>query len=151
VTNSEPLRLAMRTALLAAAVVAAVYAPSALAQPKLTGEPDLARSDAALLQDEAKAASVFQQRLREQVSASGGLLIIEDRSGGSSSVTVVPTTTMWAIDCSDSGLNVTFGSGTADTDIGVSVQLTAAAISSEKCRKIAPAVGETVLALIKGQ
>lgn len=140
----------MRFLAAAAVLAAAALAFAAEAEPRLMGEPDQARSDKDLLQDEAKAVGVFQQRLRDQVGVSGGLFVIEDRSGGSTSVTVMPTTILWSVDCSDSGLNVTFGSGSAETDIGVTVQLTAAPISGDKCRKIAPAIGATVLALSKG-
>lgn len=62
----------------------------------------------------------------------------------------MPATVLWGIDCSDSGLAVTFGSGNADTDNGLSLQLTTAAISDDACTRIAPALGETVLAIIKG-
>jgi hypothetical protein len=141
----------MRVAAFAAALVVAGHMSAAGAEPRLTVEPDQTHSDTALLQDEAKAASVFQQRLRDQVSVTGGMLVIEDRGGGATSVTIVPATIAWAVDCSDSGLNVTFGSGSADTDIGVSIQLTAVPIPVEKCRKIAPAIGTAVLALTRGQ
>jgi hypothetical protein len=59
----------------------------ALAEPKLVVDPDLARSDVALLQDEAKATAELQHRLRDQVTNRDGLLVIIDRSGTSSGVT----------------------------------------------------------------
>jgi hypothetical protein len=122
----------------------------ALAEPKLVVDPDLARSDIALLQDEAKATAELQHRLRDQVTNRDGLLVIIDRSGTSSGVTVMPATVMWGLDCSDGGLAITFGSGSGDTDNGIVLQLTSAAISDEKCLHIAPAVGQTVLAITKG-
>jgi hypothetical protein len=62
----------------------------------------------------------------------------------------MPATVMWGLDCSDGGLAITFGSGSGDTDNGIVLQLTSAAISDEKCLHIAPAVGQTVLAITKG-
>jgi hypothetical protein len=122
----------------------------ALAEPKLVADPDLARSDTALLQDEAKATAELQHRLRDQVTNRDGLLVIIDRSGTSSGVTVMPATVMWGVDCSDGGLAITFGSGSGDTDNGIVLQLTSAAISDEKCLHIAPAVGQAMLAITKG-
>lgn len=121
------------------------------AQPRVTADPGLAASDAALLKDEAKAIAELQRRLKDQVSFRDGLLVIIDRSGGTSGVTVMPATVMWGIDCSDSGLAVTFGSGNGDTDNGIVLQLTSASISDDKCTRIAPAVGETLLAVTKGE
>jgi hypothetical protein len=128
----------------------ALVAPPALAEPKPVADPDLAKSDAALLQDDAKAAAEFQHRLRDQVHFRNGLLVIQDRTGTSSGVTVVPATMMWGVDCSDSGLAVTFGAGGGDTDNGIVLQLTTAAMSDDLCLKIAPAVGDTALAITKG-
>ena len=137
---------------LAAVVAGALFlaALPAAAQPKPPVDPGLAASDKALLQDESKAIAEFQRRLRSQVSFRNGLLIIIDRSGTTPGVTVMPATVMWGIDCSDSGLGVTFGTGNGDTDNGVSLQLTTAAISDDACTHIAPAIGETVAELIKG-
>jgi hypothetical protein len=129
--------------------LAGFYAP-AKAEPKAPIDPSLAASDATLVQDEAKATSEFQRRLRAQVSVRGGLLVIVDRSGTNSGVTVVPATIMWGVDCSDSGLAVTFGTGGGDTDNGIVLQLTSAAIGDDKCLKIAPAIGDAVLAITKG-
>jgi hypothetical protein len=122
----------------------------ALAEPKLVADPDLARSDTALLQDEAKAAAELQHRLRDQVTNRNGLLVIIDRSGTTSGVTVMPATIMWGVDCSEGGIAVTFGSGSGDTDNGIVLQLTSAAISDDKCTRLAPAVGEAMLAITKG-
>jgi hypothetical protein len=128
----------------------ALGAPFALAEPKPPADPDLTKSDAALLQDPAKASAEFQRRLRSQVTNSGGLLIIVDRSGTTSGVTVMPATVLWGLDCSDSGLMVTFGAGSGDTDNGIVLTLTSAAIPDDACMKIAPAVGETLLAITRG-
>ena len=133
-----------------AAASLSLAALPAFAQPKVTVDPSLAVSDAALLQEPAKAAAEFQRRLRDQVTYRDGLLVIIDKSGTAPGVTVMPATAMWGIDCSDSGLAITFGSGSGDTDNGVVLQLTSSAISDEKCRQIAPAVGETALAITKG-
>src|SRR5580704_10950248 len=105
----------------------------ALAEPKLVVDPDLARSDVALLQDEAKATAELQHRLRDQVTNRNGLLVIIDRSGTTSGVTVMPATVMWGIDCSDGGLAVSFGTGSSDTDNGVVLQLTTASVSDSEC------------------
>jgi hypothetical protein len=120
------------------------------AEPKPPVDPDLAKSDAKLLEDDGKATGEFQRRLRAQVAYRNGLLVIQDHSGGSSGVVVMPATVMWSVDCSDSGLTVTFGSGSGDTENGVDVQLTAAAVPVDKCQRIAPAIGDAVLALTKG-
>jgi hypothetical protein len=132
------------------AVLAIVAALPAMAEPKPPIDPGLAASDKALLQDEDKAATELQRRLRDQVTYRNGLIIIIDRSGLSSGVTVMPATAMWGVDCSESGLAVTFGTGSGDTDNGLVLQLTGAAISDDKCSRIAPAVGDTVLAITKG-
>jgi hypothetical protein len=136
--------------LAALAIAYPVAALPAMAQPKPPVDPGLAASDATLLQDEGKAIAELQRRLRRQVAYRNGLLVIVDRSGTTPGVTVMPATVMWGIDCSDGGLAVTFGTGSGDTDNGVSLQLTTAAISDDKCNRIAPAIGETVLALTKG-
>jgi len=125
-------------------------AAPAFAQPKPPTDPGLAASDTTLLQDEAKATAELQRRVRDQVHFRDGLLVIRDKSEANPGVTVMPATVMWGVDCSDSGLAVTFGAGSGDTDNGVVLQLTTVAISDDKCTRIAPAVGETVLAITKG-
>jgi hypothetical protein len=137
-------------ALLVGSVLVLAGQSSVRAEPKPPIDPDLAKSDARLLEDEGKATAEFQRRLRAQVAYRNGLLVIQDHSGGSSGVVVMPATVMWAVDCSDSGLTVTFGSGTGDTENGVDVQLTSAAVSLDKCQRIAPAIGDAVLTLTKG-
>jgi len=134
--------------LAAAASLAASCAASA--EPKLTADPDLVKSDLALLQDEGKAIAELQRRLRDQVSFRDGILVIVDRTGTASGVTVMPASVMWGLDCGDSGLSVTFGSGSSDTDNGVVLQLTGAGISDDKCTRIAPAVGTALLTITKG-
>jgi hypothetical protein len=136
--------------ILAVLAVLFLAVPPASAQPKPIADPDLLKSDEALVQDEAKATAEFQHRLRDQVTNRNGLLVIIDRSGTTSGVTVMPLTIMWGIDCSDNGLAVTFGTGSGDTDNGVVLQLTSAPVSDDKCSRIAPAVGGTLLAIIKG-
>jgi hypothetical protein len=123
----------------------------ARAEPKAPVDPGLAASDAALVQDEAKATAELQRRLHAQVSYHNGVLIIIDHSGTNSGVTVVPATIMWGVDCSDGGVAVTFGSGSGDTDNGIVLQLTSTPLSDEKCLKIAPAIGEAVLSITKGE
>jgi hypothetical protein len=125
-------------------------AQPAAAEPKPTADPDLVKSDIALLQDEGKATAEFQRRLRDQVSFRNGLLVIIDRTGTTSGVTVMPATVMWGVDCSDSGIGVTFGTGSGDTDNGIVLQLTGASISDDKCTRLAPAIGDTLLAITKG-
>ena len=122
----------------------------AAAEPKLPVDASLAASDSALLQDEAKATAELQRRLRSQVTYRNGVLIIIDRSGTTSGVTVMPATVMWGVDCGDSGLAVTFGAGSGDTDNGVVLQLTSANVGDDKCTRIAPAIGESMLAITKG-
>ena len=136
--------------LFAAALVAAALPRLASAEPKLPADPDLLKSDIALLQDEAKAIAEFQRRLKGQVTYRNGLLVIQDRSGASPGVVVMPVTALWGVDCSDGGVAVTFGAGSGDTDNGIVLQLTSAAVSDDKCTRIAPAVGETLLAITKG-
>jgi hypothetical protein len=138
-----------RLAGLAILAALAVVQPAA-AEPKPTADPDLVKSDIALLQDEAKATAEFQRRLRDQVAYRNGLLVIVDRSGTTSGVTVMPATAMWGIDCSDSGIAVTFGAGSGDTDNGIVLQLTGASISDDKCTRLAPAIGDTLLTITKG-
>ena len=122
----------------------------AAAEPRVSVDPSLAASDAALVQDEAKATAELQRRLHAQVSYRDGVLVIIDRSGTNSGVTVVPATIMWGVDCSDNGVAVTFGAGSGDTDNGIVLQLTSASLSDEKCLKIAPAIGDAVLSITKG-
>jgi hypothetical protein len=140
----------LRSLPIAAAFSLAMLSSLAAAEPKLTADPSLAASDASLLQDDAKAASEFQRRLHNQVTYRDGLLIIVDHSGTNSGVTVMPATVVWGVDCSDSGLSVTFGTGSGDTDNGIELQLTSAGITDDKCMHIAPAIGGAVLEIIKG-
>jgi hypothetical protein len=135
---------------IAAALSLAMLSSLAAAEPKLTADPGLNASDSTLLQDEAKAIAEFQRRLHDQVTYRDGLLIIVDRSGTAAGVTVMPATVLWGVDCSDSGLAVTFGSGSGDTDNGIVLQLTGAGISDDKCMHIAPALGSTLLEIAKG-
>jgi len=132
------------------AIALCVAALPAMAEPKPPVDPGLAASDKTLMQDEGKATTELKRRLRDQVRYRNGLLVIQDRSGASAGVTVMPATVVWGIDCSDNGLAVTFGTGSGDTDNGLVLQLTSAAISDDKCTRIAPAVGDEVLALTKG-
>jgi len=138
-----------RIAILVTLTFAGLTRPAA-AEPRPPADPDLIKSDTALLQDQDKAIAEFQRRLRAQVSYRNGLLVIVDKSGASPGVTVMPATIVWGVDCSDSGLAVTFGSGSGDTDNGIVLQLTSATISDDRCAHIAPALGEAVLALTKG-
>jgi hypothetical protein len=123
---------------------------SADAEPKAPADPSLVASDTALLQDETKAIAEFQRRLRGEVSYRNGVLVIIDRSVANTGVTVMPATVMWGVDCSQDGLAVTFGAGSGDTDNGAVLQLTSADVTDDKCTRIAPAIGETVLAIAKG-
>lgn len=132
------------------AIALSLAALPALAQPKPPLDPSLAASDKALLQDLDKATAELQRRLRNQVTYRNGLLVIIDRSGTNPGVTVMPATVVWGIDCSDSGLAVTFGTGSGDTDNGVALQLTSVAISDDQCLRIAPAIGDALLAITKG-
>jgi len=136
-------------AALAAITVAGIAIPTD-AEPKPPSNPSLAATDSVLLQDEAKAIAELQHRLRNQVSYRNGVLVIVDRSGDTAGVTVMPATIEWGVDCDDTGIAVTFGTGSGDTDNGIVLQLTSAAVSDSQCLKIAPAVGETVLAITKG-
>jgi hypothetical protein len=136
----------------AIAVAAAVLLGAPLAaqtQPRLTADPSLAASDASLLQDEDKAKTELERRLRSQATFRDGVLVLIDRSGAGG-ITVMPATVMWSVECSDGGLAVTFGSGSGDTDNGVVLTLTGAAISDDKCTRLAPAIGLAVLAVTKG-
>jgi len=135
--------------MLAAAALAG-FAAHAGAEPRVVADPGLVASDQALMQDEAKATAELERRLRAQVTPRDGLLVIIDRSGTTPGVTVVPATIMWGVDCGDSGLAVTFGTGSGDTDNGIVLQLTGAGITDDKCTRIAPAIGEAVLALTRG-
>jgi hypothetical protein len=141
---------AHRGLILVAALMLGGMTVRAAAEPKVSVDPSLAASDASLLQDEAKATAELQRRLRSQVAYRGGTLIIIDRSGGTGGVTVMPATVMWGVDCGDNGLAVTFGAGSGDTDNGIVLQLTSANVGDEKCTRIAPAIGEAVLAITKG-
>src|SRR5262249_7079176 len=105
---------------------------AAQAEPKLPADPELTKSDTVLLQDETKAIAELQRRLRSQVGYQNGLFVIVDRSGMTQGVTVMPATVMWSVDCGDSGVSATFGAGSGDTDNGVVLQLTGAAVSDEK-------------------
>ena len=131
------------------ATICGVLSP-AFAEPKAPADPSLVASDTTLLQDETKAVAEFQRRLRGEVSYRGGLLVIVDRSEAGAGVTVMPATIMWGVDCGQGGLAVTFGAGSNDTDNGTVLQLTGADVTDDKCTRIAPAIGETVLAITKG-
>jgi hypothetical protein len=133
-----------------AVLVALALALPASAEPKPPVDAELAKSDAVLLQDEAKAIAELQRRLHHQVTYRDGLLVIIDRSGTVSGVTVMPATVMWGVDCSDTGLAATFGAGSGDTDNGIVLQLTSAAIGDDECSRLAPAIGATLLTIAKG-
>ena len=134
---------------LAALAFAGTLSPAS-AEPKAPADPSLVASDTTLLQDEAKAVAELQRRLRSEVSFRGGTLVIVDRSVADAGVTVMPATVMWGVDCGQDGLAVTFGAGSGDTDNGTVLQLTSADVTDDKCTRIAPAIGETVLAITKG-
>jgi hypothetical protein len=133
----------------AGSLLLALHGP-ACAEPKLPIDPSLVASDTALLRDESKATAEFQRRLRDQVSYRNGLLVIVDKSGGTPGVMVMPAGVMWGLDCGDSGIGVTFGTGSGDTDNGIVLQLTSAAVTDDKCQHMAPTIGETLLAITKG-
>jgi hypothetical protein len=137
------------TAAVLAASMAIGITAAARAEPRVTADPGLAASDTALLKDEDKAKAELERRLRSQATYRDGVLVLIDRSGAGG-VTVMPATVMWSVECSDGGLAVTFGSGSGDTDNGIVLQLTAAAIGDDKCSRLAPAIGLAVLALTKG-
>jgi hypothetical protein len=136
--------------MLLASLLLSAMSLGALAEPKVPADPSLTASDTTLLQDEDKATAEFQRRLRAQVTNRNGILVIIDRSGATSGVTVMPATVMWGIDCGDSGIAVTFGTGSGDTDNGIALTLTSTSVSDDKCTRIAPAIGDTVLAITKG-
>jgi hypothetical protein len=138
-----------RSLILLAALALAGFAHRAAAEPKLSADPSLVASDNALLQDEGKATTELQRRLRDQVSYRNGLLVIVDKSAGTPGVTVMPASVMWGLDCGDSGIGVTFGTGSGDTDNGIVLQLTGAVVSDDRCRRMAPTIGETLLAITK--
>jgi hypothetical protein len=140
----------MRSFLLAIAVLGLGALSPAIAEPKAPADPTLTASDNTLLQDEAKATTELQQRLRSEVTYRNGVLVIIDRGVANAGVTVMPATVMWGLDCGQDGIAVTFGSGSGDTDNGTVLQLTGADVTDDKCTRIAPAIGETVLAITKG-
>jgi hypothetical protein len=140
----------MRLPVIVLAALALVGAAPALAEPKAPADPSLVASDNALLQDEAKAVAELQRRLRSEVSYRDGVLVIVDRGTANAGVTVMPATVMWGVDCGDGGVAVTFGAGSGDTDNGAVLQLTSANVTDDKCTRIAPAIGETMLAITKG-
>lgn len=141
----------MRLSLIALAAFAIFVAVEpAIAEPKAPADPGLVASDTTLLQDEGKATAELQRRLRAEVTNRNGVLIIVDRSIANAGVTVMSATVMWGVDCGDNGIAVTFGAGSGDTDNGTVLQLTGASVTDDKCTHIAPAIGETVLAITKG-
>src|SRR5215475_8995996 len=113
-------------ALVAAAVLLGMPL-QAQTQPRPKPDPSQPAPDASLLQDEDKAKAELERRLRYQATYRDGVLVVIDRSG-SGGVTVMPASVMWSVECSDGGLAVNFGSGSGDTDNGIVLQLTAAAI-----------------------
>jgi len=150
---AEPLEIVVtRRAFVAGVAGFLLVAPpwAASAEPKLPADPSLVASDNALLQDESKATAELQRRLRDQVNYHNGVLVIIDKSGGTPGLTVMPASVMWGLDCGDSGIGLTFGTGTGDTDNGIVIQLTGAAVSDDKCKRMAPTIGETLLAITKG-
>ena len=140
----------LRTLPAAIALILVGLATQAMAQPRLPPDPGLARADATLLQNESGAIAEFQRRLRDEVRYQNGLLIIQDRAIAQSGVTVVPATIMWSLECGDSGVSVTFGAGTGETENGIAVQLSATPVPAEQCQRIAPSLGETLLAIARG-
>src|SRR5262249_4760443 len=120
VMSTRPIRRLLAATLMLAAPLSLAALPGS-AQPRLTADPDQAKSGTKLLQAGAKATAELQRRVKSQVRYQNGLLIIQDRTA--SGVSVVPATIMWMVDCGEGGLAVTFGSGTGDTENGIALQL----------------------------
>jgi hypothetical protein len=102
-----------------------------------------------LLQDEAKATTEFETRLRKQVHLNGGVLVIRDAEL-SDWVSVAPASTIWIVNCGPYGLDVSFGAVSGENNGDSSVTLTRASIPAEECERIATSIGETVLAITRG-
>jgi hypothetical protein len=140
----------LRTLPAAIALILVGLETPAMAEPRLPPDPDLAHADATLLQNESGAIAEFQRRLRDEVRYQNGLLVIQDRAIAQSGVTVAPATIMWSLECGESGVSVTFGAGTGDTENGIALQLSGTPVPDEQCQRIAPSLGETLLAITKG-
>ncbi len=102
---------------------------------------------ALLAQNEAAGITLeMQQQLRATVHYQNGLLVIRERGG----VTVeAGETIQWTIDCGDGGVGVTFSAPVYRRNRnGTAIQLsTGDAVADDQCQRVAPAVGETLLAI----
>src|SRR5438128_1990910 len=117
------------------AVFAVVYLAAAgliACEPDDAPDKDPMQGERELLQDEAKATTEYQRRLREQVQHHAGVLVIRE-TDLPDRVSVVPASTMWIIDCGPTGLDVNFGAPSGENGGGPSITLTGASIPPEAC------------------
>ncbi len=117
-------------------------------QERIRGEG--LRAEAALMADPLRAGPELERRLREHVSSREGMLIVSDTLPGIPTVYVLPMSAMWVVSCDILGLSVAFGPGSGEYDNSVNVDLTPVPISEPQCRDLAPAIGQKILAITRG-
>jgi hypothetical protein len=114
-------------------------------------------AEARLMADFRVAGPELKRRLAERVRRSGRLLILGPFPGASNfSITAMPLSTPWAVECSSSGLTVTFGgwsSGNVDEGSGeispdFALSLTVTRPSEELCVEFVSLIGEALVELV---
>ena len=146
-------RTTKKAAVVVALVIAAVTASNA-AKPDRLSNDDVLQSligdDTALLVGNVSdATATFEQRLRQRVTAQGGVILVGDMPE-LATIEAFPATVPWSISCSRYfGLSVSFGSGTTD-DIGIiEVPLSKASLTNEQCRQLLPILANKIVALLR--
>jgi hypothetical protein len=129
--------------------------------------------EAGLMADRSAAAAELRDRLKKHVVKVGGLLVILNRrlppseieravprlARASFSVASLPLTVAWTVHCSPSGVSVSFGSvasgeisaGAGSFGPGVSVALTDAAFTEERCIELVATLGQAILEIAAAQ
>jgi hypothetical protein len=114
-------------------------------------------AEAGLMADLRTAGPELKRRLAEQVRRSGRLFIVGANLGASNfSITAMPLSTPWAVECSSSGLTVTFGGwssgdiseGDGEVSADVALSLTSTRLSEQLCAEFVSLIGEALVELV---
>jgi hypothetical protein len=108
-----------------------------------------ARAEDVLMADPERVGPELERRLRSRLSFQNGVLIAHEIEQFAP-LHVMPPSTAWIADCGFTGLSITFGAGTGGDQNGFSVELTTASLSEQQCNNLAPLVGQSLVAIAKG-
>jgi hypothetical protein len=106
-----------------------------------------------MLTDQSRDTSDFLQQIRTSLKLVNGVLVIEDIFGFE--LFVVPPNSPWVLQCG-AGLKVVFGNSNVDgEDKGVHndpvIKLSLALISRERCRELAPLIGQEIQSIVNSR